>query len=145
MTKSPGRLMSERAFRRPLSQFLNHAMHVCGGALNVEVLVLSCPALRGKHCASVNLLEVTVRKFIPSFGVFVRLVVDSQKPLSILREPLCVDEVVFLPSGGLVFAPRVPVVDNDSSFADEFFRAFEPSSCSVPLPYSSYYRTTLAP
>jgi hypothetical protein len=83
-------------------------MQVCGGALNVEVLVLSCPALRGKHCAAVNLLEVTIREFIPSFSVFVRLVVDSQMPISILPETLCVDEVVFLPMGGLVFAPRVP-------------------------------------
>jgi hypothetical protein len=47
------------------------------GTFDVIIFVLSCPAFCGKHCATVDVFEIAIGKFIPSFGLFVFLVVDA--------------------------------------------------------------------
>src|SRR3982074_476021 len=108
-----------------LSQFLNHAMQMCGRTFNIKVLVLSCAALRGKQCTAVHLLEISVRKFVVLLRIFGFLVVDSQMPLPIFAEPVGVDKLVFFLSGWLVLAPCVSFVHYDFSFADKFFGILE--------------------
>ena len=102
-----------------LSQFLNHAMQMCGRTLNIKVLVLSGAALRGKQGTAVHLLEISVRKFVMFLGIFGFVVVDSPMPLPILAEAASVDKLVFFLSGWLVPAPCVCFVYYDFSFADE--------------------------
>jgi hypothetical protein len=100
-------------------------MQMCRRTFNIKVLVLSRPTFRGKECATVDFLEVPIRKFVPFLCIFVFLVVDSQVPISVLAEPVCVNEVVFLFAGRLVFAPRVSVIHHDFSSIDKFFGVLE--------------------
>jgi hypothetical protein len=73
----------------------------------------------------VNILEITVGKLVPPFGVFRLLVVDAQMPFSVFFKSMPLDEVVFLLRGRLVLAPCVPFVEHEFSGADELLGVFE--------------------
>src|ERR1700716_4728485 len=94
-------------------------MQVRGRPFNFKMFILSCSALGGKHCAAVDFFEISIWKLVPLLGIFTFLVVDSQMPLAVLCEPMCVDEVVFFLGRWLVLAPRISIIDHSLSPGDE--------------------------
>src|SRR5215207_5367522 len=99
-----------------------------GSVLDVKVFVLSRPAFCGQHSTAMNVLEIAVGELVPSFGILAPLVVDPQVPLPELTVPVAFDELVLLLGGGLMFAPRVPLVYYDVPFLDQLLSVLE---CSV--------------
>jgi hypothetical protein len=71
-------------------------MKMSGRAFDVNVLVLARPTFRGKDSAAVDLLEIAIRKLVPSFGILGEAVVDAQIPSSIFSKAMRVDEFVSL-------------------------------------------------
>jgi hypothetical protein len=114
-----------------LVQRIEHPVQMGGGQLDVEVLALAGARLRGQHPAAVHLLEVAVRELVPRLGVLRLLVVDTEVPPGVLAEPVFGQEIVLLPSRGLVFAPVVALVDYGLAVPNEALGEFE--RCVVEL------------
>ncbi|MEA2861677.1 MAG: hypothetical protein QOC72_3716, partial [Methylobacteriaceae bacterium] len=93
-------------------------MQVCGSGFDIEMLVLARPAFRGKHAAAMDILEISIRELVPSFGMFGVLVVDTQVPFCVFFKTVLFDEVVFLLRGGPMLAPRIPLVEPKSPLGD---------------------------
>src|ERR671918_2616388 len=68
-----------------------------------------------------DVFEIAIRELIPSFGMLVLLFVDPQIPFPVFIEPVQADKLILFVCGGLVFAPRIPSVQDNMPFADEFF------------------------
>lgn len=100
-------------------------MQVRDCILNIEMFVLSRPALRGKQRASMHFLEVTVRKFVSNLGVHALLVVDCQMPLRVRGESIGTNELVFFVRRGLVFTPSISFVEDYFPLPDHLFRMLE--------------------
>src|ERR1700732_1482214 len=96
-------------------------MQVRRRVLDVKVLVLTRPALRGEHAASVDIFEISKGKLIVSLGINGLLVVNSQIPFAIFPKTMEAKELIFLLCGGPVLTPRIPFVEDKSSFAYEPF------------------------
>jgi hypothetical protein len=47
------------------------------GTFDVVIFVLPYPAFCGKYCTAVDIFEIAIGKLIPSFGLFMFLVVGS--------------------------------------------------------------------
>ena len=62
---------------------------------------------------------------IPALGVLILRVVDSQIPLAVLVKPMPANELILLLSRGLMFAPRIPLVDYDFVLVDQLLRVVE--------------------
>jgi hypothetical protein len=73
----------------------------------------------------VDLPEVSVGKLISAFGILGPFVVDPQMPFPVFFDPVSLDKVIFLLCGWLVFAPRISLVKDKSSVADELFGMVE--------------------
>src|SRR5258708_26076286 len=86
---------------------------------NVVMLALPRPAFCGEHGATVDTVEIPREKSVPFLGVLVLLVVDSQVPFRVLSNAVQPDELVLFLRGGVVFPPRVPVVEYYFSLLDE--------------------------
>src|SRR4051794_36614241 len=85
------------------------------------MLVLSRSAFRRKHATPMNLFEITVREFVSSLDLFGLCFVYAQVPSPVLFEPVLADVFILLLRRGLVFAPRIPLIDDDFTFANELF------------------------
>jgi hypothetical protein len=119
-------VLGSAPFRRPFVRAsINRFVQVMRGFFNVKVLVLTRSAFGADHATAVNILEITVGKLVPPFGVFRLLVVDAQMPFSVFFKSMPLDEVVFLLRGRLVLAPCVPFVEHEFSGADELLGVFE--------------------
>jgi hypothetical protein len=102
-----------------------HSVQVRCGIFDVKVLVLARSAFGGDHAATVDFLEITIRKLVMPFGVVGFLVVDAQIPFPVFFESMLLQEGIFLLRGRLVLAPCVPFVEHESSFADELLGVLE--------------------
>ena len=71
-------------------------MQVRAGELDVRVLVLPGPGLRGQHGAAVDVPEVAVRERVPLLRLRPVVVIDAEEPLLVLASPVFGDEVVLL-------------------------------------------------
>jgi hypothetical protein len=56
---------------------IDHAMQMCSGVFDVEMLVLARPAFCSENAAAVSIFEISVWKLIMSFGILSIFVVDS--------------------------------------------------------------------
>jgi hypothetical protein len=104
---------------------IDHFVQAMCCILNVEVFVLARPAFSGNHAATVDVPEVSVGKFISSFGILGSLVINSQMPFPVFFDPMAFDKVILLLRGWLVFAPRISLVKDKPSIIDELFRMIE--------------------
>src|SRR5688500_308605 len=91
---------------------VNHAVQIRGGFLDIEILVLACPAFRRDDTAAVDLFEISIRELVSSLGFLVLLVVDPQMPLAVFFIPMLADKLVLFVGSWLMFAPVVPFVYN---------------------------------
>src|ERR1700680_4367842 len=94
-------------------------MQVRGSAFDVIVLVVSCSTFRGENSATVDILEVTIGKLIPSLGMLRLLDVYPQVPFGVLLKPILANELVLLFRDGPVFTPLIPLVKNYISVLDQ--------------------------
>src|SRR6266851_5614884 len=96
-----------------LHQLVEHVVQVSRRDLDVGVLSLRGPHLRGDDSAPIRVLEVAVGKLVPGLVVLGVLVVDTQIPPPVLTKSMLLDELVLLLGGRLVLAPVVPDVEID--------------------------------
>jgi hypothetical protein len=68
-----------------------------------------------------NVFEVAIGKFVPSFGVLAIALVDSQMPFCALTEAMLPDELVLDVCRRPVLRPSAFSVDYNASLANEFF------------------------
>jgi hypothetical protein len=95
---------------------------VLGRLLDVEILVLARPALRGEHRTAVHFLEVAVRELVVCLGVGGFVGVDPQVPLSVLVDSVPVNEFVLVVGGWLMLAPVVSLVSYNLPVLDSSIR-----------------------
>lgn len=79
---------------------------------DVVVFSLSRSRLRSKQPATVDFFEVTVGELVPALGFFVVFIVYSEMSSGVFGVAMLPNELVLLLCGGLVFAPRVAVVND---------------------------------
>src|ERR1700710_2794694 len=94
-------------------QRLQHAVQVRGSGLDVEVLALPRPRLRGQHAAAVDVAEVAVGELVSALGVWIGLVVDPEVPAAVRGVAMLIDVRVLLRGRRLMLAPRVAIVQHD--------------------------------
>jgi len=87
--------------------------------------MLTCPALRSEHTASMNIFKIAVWKFVSSFRIPGVPIVDPEMPFCIFAEPMETDEVVLCHRRRVMFTPRSPAVRNDVPLLDKFFSVLE--------------------
>ena len=104
---------------------IDHSMQMRCRILDIKVLVLARPAFRGKHATTVDVDEVPVGKFVPSFGMRGLFLVDAEMPFSEFLDPVSIDKVVLLLRRRLVLAPCVSFIEYKPAANDEFLRMVE--------------------
>src|SRR5271156_5404675 len=77
---------------------------------NFTMLILSGPALRGYHCATMDIHEIAIREAVCFLSIFGSLIVDSKMPFGVLAKAMLLDKLVFLLCGRLVLTPCVSSV-----------------------------------
>src|SRR5260370_21829982 len=77
-------------------QLVEHVVQVSRRDLDVGVLSLRGPHLRGDDSAPIRVLEVAVEKLVPGLVVLGVLIVDTQIPPPVLTESMLLDELVLL-------------------------------------------------
>ena len=102
-------------------------MQMRGRILDIKVLVLARPAFRREHATTVDVHEVTIGKFVPSFGMRVLFVVDAEMPFAEFLDPVSIDKIILLLRRGLVLAPCVSFIEYKPAVDDEFLRVVEPA------------------
>lgn len=100
---------------------LDHPVQVRDSPCDVVVFVLRRPAFRRQNSAPVNIFEVSVGKFVRSFGILGLLVVDAQVPCRVFVKPVPGNKVVLVFCGGLVIAPGISFIVDALSLQDERF------------------------
>jgi hypothetical protein len=98
---------------------VDHTVQMSSRVFDVEMLVLAGPAFCSEDAAAVGICEIAVWELIMSFRIFPILVVNCQIPLTVFKEPMPLEEFIFLPRGRLVFAPRVSLVVYELTLIDE--------------------------
>jgi hypothetical protein len=71
-----------------------------------------------------DIFEIAMWKFVMSPGVFAVLVVYRQEPFAVFGESILSDEFIFGPRGGMVVAPRVPLVIDKLTLLDKSLGVF---------------------
>src|SRR4029077_12696118 len=66
-----------------------------------------------------HMFEIAKWKFVMPPAVFAVLVVYRQEPFAVLGEPILFDEFIFGLRGGMVVAPRVPLVIDKLTLLDK--------------------------
>jgi hypothetical protein len=77
-------------------------MQMRSSVFNIDVLVLTRPALRGEDAASVDIFKITIRKFVVPLGFCRLLIIDPQIPFCVLPQTVCRKELIFRLRGGPV-------------------------------------------
>ncbi len=95
-------------------------MQVRCRVLDVMVLILARAAFCGEHATAVDILEVSIGKFVMSLGLLGLFVVDSQIPLAVFGKAVAADEFILLFCRRPVLAPCVPLVQYKFSVVDQF-------------------------
>ena len=91
------------------------------GIFDVEVLILARSALRCQYSATMDAFKITIRKFIPSLGIFGLLIVYPQIPFRVLPESMHREELDFRLRRRPVFTPCIPFVEHKAPGDNEFF------------------------
>jgi hypothetical protein len=107
--------------RRRILPAVDHSVQMCRRVFDVKVLVLACAAFRSKHSAAMDFVEIPVRKFVVSLGIFRTLIVDSKIPLAKFRKTVKAKEFVFVLSQRPMLTPRIPFVEYKLAFVDKVF------------------------
>jgi hypothetical protein len=67
---------------------IKHPVQVSHCIFDLIIFVLSCPAFGRQHSTSVDILEITIGKLVPSFGTLAFFVVDPQIPFPEFVQPV---------------------------------------------------------
>src|SRR5258705_675326 len=86
---------------------------------DVVVLVLAGPTFGAKDAAAVDIFEIPKGELIMPFGLLIFFVIYSEIPPPVFGEPVLSKKFIFLLCRGLVFAPRIPVVEYEFALADK--------------------------
>jgi len=71
-----------------------------------------------------DIFEIAIWKFVIPPTVLFVLIVYSQEPFAVLEEPIFFDEIILRPRGGMVVAPRVPLVVNKLALLNKSLGVF---------------------
>jgi hypothetical protein len=103
----------------------DHRLQLGRRIFDFVIFMLTCPALRSEHAASMNIFEIAVGKFVSSFRTLGVPIVDPEMPFCIFAEPMETDELVLCHRRRLMFTPRSPAVRNDVPLPDKFFSVLQ--------------------
>ena len=70
-----------------------------------------------------NVHEVAVRKLVSALRLFVFLLIDSEMPLAVLRDPVLFNDLLLRGGRRLVLAPVVSLVEHCVGGLDQLLRA----------------------
>jgi hypothetical protein len=81
--------------------------------------VLSGSSFRSKHSATMDALEITKGKFVPSLGILGITLVDAQVPFRVFAQSMLSDKLILKFGRRPIFGPSAFSVCDNMSVLDE--------------------------